>query len=401
MANAPEMPNSSHTVTANTRHGIMVMAIIAMPVMAIIALVPVLPMLLREFANVPGHQFLVPFALTVPALCVALFSPVAGWLSDRLGRKNLLIGALLLYAAFGIVPWYLHDLYHIIAARIALGLVEAVIATIATTLIGAYFDGEKREKWIAIQSAVSGLSAIVLIAIAGGLGELLGTRGPFLLYLLAIPAAIAASLILFEPTVSRDARNESIAGFPYKAVMPLIGTTLFMGVVFYTIIVQLGPILQISGDVSPGVIGMIGALSNCAVGIGTFIFHKTSANLGARLLAVGLGIAAIGYGGASVSTTLPLIAGFVILAAVGCGILLPNMMAWTMRTLPPQMRGRGMGLWTGAFFLGQFIAPLIVAAVTSVTGSLAMAISAYAVAILVAALAAMIVARREPSAAMA
>lgn len=181
----------------------------------------------------------------------------------------------------------------------------------------------------------------------------------------------------------------------------MIGTTLFMGVVFYTIIVQLGPILQISGDVSPGVIGIIGALSNCAVGIGTFIFHKTSANLGARLLAVGLGIAAIGYGGASVSTTLPLIAGFVILAAVGCGILLPNMMAWTMRTLPPQMRGRGMGLWTGAFFLGQFIAPLIVAAVTSVTGSLAMAISAYAVAILVAALAAMIVARREPSAAMA
>ena len=79
--------------TAGTRHGIMILATSIMPVMAIIALVPVLPMLLKEFASVKGHPFLVPIALTVPALCVALFSPVAGWLSDRLGRKNLLVAA--------------------------------------------------------------------------------------------------------------------------------------------------------------------------------------------------------------------------------------------------------------------------------------------------------------------
>ena len=109
-----------------------------MPTMAIIALVPVLPLLLREFADVPGAAVLVPMALTVPALCVALFSPLAGWLSDRLGRKRLLIGALLGYAGFGLLPLLLESLHAIFAVRIALGLAEAVIMTVATAMVGDY-----------------------------------------------------------------------------------------------------------------------------------------------------------------------------------------------------------------------------------------------------------------------
>ena len=63
-----------------TRHGVVILAASVMPIMAIISLVPVLPLLEREFASVPGSAFLVPMALTIPALCVALFSPLAGWL---------------------------------------------------------------------------------------------------------------------------------------------------------------------------------------------------------------------------------------------------------------------------------------------------------------------------------
>ena len=107
---------------AATRHGVVLLAASVMPVMAIISLVPVLPLLMREFAGVEGSEFLVPIALTIPALCVALFSPVAGWLADRIGRKILLVSALVLYAACGIVPWFLDDLFQIIAARIALGM---------------------------------------------------------------------------------------------------------------------------------------------------------------------------------------------------------------------------------------------------------------------------------------
>ncbi|HBM04408.1 MAG TPA: MFS transporter, partial [Erythrobacter sp.] len=226
-----------------------------MPVMAIISLVPVLPLLMREFAGVAGSEFLVPIALTIPALCVALFSPVAGWLADRIGRKILLVSALVLYAACGIVPWFLDDLFQIIAARIALGMTEAVIMTVATTLIGDYFVDERREKWIALQVATTSVSAIVLIAVGGLLGEILGSRGPFLLYLLGLPIAGMAAMILFEPEDHARSTGVGATAFPFARVLPLVVITLGVGIVFYTLIVQLGTILELSGPVSPATIG--------------------------------------------------------------------------------------------------------------------------------------------------
>lgn len=379
---------------AGTRQGIIILAASVMPIMAIISLVPVLPLLMREFASVTGSEFLVPMALTIPALCVALFAPVAGWLSDRLGRKTLLVTALLLYAAFGIVPWFLDDLFQIIGARVALGIVEAIIMTVATALIGDYFVGERREKWIALQVAVGSIAAIALIAIGGGLGELFGSRGPFLLYLVAIPIALAAATILFEPEVKANDAGLAKPGFPYRAILPLVFTTLGVGIVFYTVIVQLGPILELSGAVSPGIIGLIGAGTNLGVGLGTFVFDRLKDKAGPLLLALGLAVAAIGYIGIGLSSVLPMIGAFAILACIGSGILLPNMLTWTMRRLPAEMRGRGTGMWTGAFFLGQFLAPIVAASAMQATGGLANALTVYAGLIAIGAIAALLFARK-------
>ncbi len=376
---------------AGTRHGVIILIASVMPIMAIISLVPVLPLLMREFADVPGSAFLVPMALTIPALCVALFSPLAGWLSDRMGRKKLLVASLLLYAAFGVIPWFLTDLFPILGARVALGIVEAMIMTVATALIGDYFEGARREKWIALQVGVASLAAVVLIAAGGGMAEAFGSRGPFLLYLLAVPAALAAAIILFEPSVTKA--SDADTSFPYGAVVPLALTTLFVAIVFYTVIVQLGPILQMSGDVSPGVIGLIGAVCNLAIGLGTFIFHKSKSPAGPRFLAIGLVVGACGYAGAGLSSAIPAVAGFAVLACIGSGMMLPNMLTWTMASLPPQMRAQGMGLWTGAFFLGQFLAPLVATAVTGMTGGLAATLLTYAALIAGAAAVALLFAR--------
>lgn len=363
---------------AGARQGIVILASSVMPIMAITSLIPVLPMLMREFGGEAGSEFLVPMALTIPALCVALFSPLAGWLSDKVRRKNLLVAALVLYAAFGIIPWFLDSLLQIVASRVALGLCEAAIMTVATALIGDYFDGARRERWIALQVAVGSIAAIALIAIGGALGEFLGSRGPFLLYLLALPVALAAVTILFEPAVHRHA-NAAKGAFPYARVLPLVLVTLGVGVVFYTMIVQLGPVLELSGAVSPGVIGLVGAATNLGVGFGTLVFERLKAHTGPALLALGLAICAIGYAGAGLATGLAAIAAFAVVACIGSGILLPNMLTWTMRRLPPEMRGRGTGMWTGAFFLGQFLAPLVVTAMMAFAASLPNALLIYSV----------------------
>jgi MFS family permease len=389
---------STGAMNATTRHGVILLMAAVMPIMAIISLVPVLPLLLQEFDTTPGSQFLVPIALTVPALCVALFSPLAGWLSDRVGRKKLLVTALLLYAAAGILPLILSDLSHIIASRVILGVAEAAIMTMATALIGDYFAGERREKWIAIQIAVGSVSAIILVAVGGFLGETFGSRGPFLLYLVAIPIALAAALILFEPVRTARHAGYRAAKASLGPIMPLVAVTLGVGIIFYTVIVQLGPILQLAGPASPAQIGIVGAIANLGVAFGSYLFRLGRSRAGPFLLAMGLGLATVGYAGAGMSGSFATIAFFAVVACIGSGLMLPNMLSWLMRLLPAEMRGRGTGIWTGAFFLGQFIAPLIATAIAGRTQGLETVLQIYAVLAGVGALLAYIASRRQVTA---
>ena len=370
--------SAAATSAASTKHGVILLLCAVMPIMAIISLVPVLPLLLEEFSATPGSEFLVPIALTIPALCVALFSPVAGWVSDKIGRKKLLVGALLIYAVAGSFPLFFTDLKQIIASRFVLGIVEAAIMTVATTLIGDYFTGERREKWIGVQIATGSFAAIILIAAGGFLGEAFGSRGPFLLYVLAVPIALAAAIILYEPVKRENDRDLQGVRFPLRSVLPLILITGGVGLLFYSVVVQLGPILQLSGSVSPAMIGIAGATANLGVVVGSLIFRRSIHRTGPILLSVGLTISAIGYAGAGITSSLISIASFAVIACIGSGLMLPNMMAWIMRQLPDQVRGRGIGFWTGAFFLGQFTAPIMTTALSAKAGGLANTLLIYA-----------------------
>lgn len=390
------MNRAAGAQVASRRHAILLILTAIMPTMGIVALVPVLPLLLREFAAVPGSAVLVPVALTIPALCIALFSPVAGALSDRLGRKPVLLVAMLVYGVVGALPLLLRDLTAIIAARAVLGLAEAAIMTVSTAMLGDYFEGARRERWIAIQMAAVSVSAIALVAIGGALGEALGSRGPFLLYLVALPIAAAVAAMLFEP-VRRARGTTPKVRLPMGAILPVLLITVAVGVLFYTIIVQVGPILERSGVTSPALIGLAAAGTNLGVAIGSILFGRLKAHAGPRLLAAGLALVALGYAGAALAPGFGPITGFAILACIGSGLMLPNMLAWVMRRLPAAARGSGTGAWTGAFFLGQFAAPLIASLLAPATGGLSQTLLLYTGLALAGALAALIASTRAPA----
>src|SRR5271170_4494663 len=94
--------------------GIMLLLPITMAVMGISVLTPVVPLLLEQFKNAPNHEYLVIGGiLTMPAIWVLLFSPVAGWMADRLGRRNLLAVSMIVYAFVGVAPAFLDNIYAI------------------------------------------------------------------------------------------------------------------------------------------------------------------------------------------------------------------------------------------------------------------------------------------------
>lgn len=69
-----------------------------LPILGAVLIAPVPPKMQDHFESTPGAKALVPLALTIPALALALLAPFAGVVVDRLGRKRLLIVTTVLYS---------------------------------------------------------------------------------------------------------------------------------------------------------------------------------------------------------------------------------------------------------------------------------------------------------------
>ena len=146
---------------------------------------PVLPQIAHRFAYMPHVELLVGLVATMPALMVSLSAIPMGWLADRLGHRNVLFGALLLYGIAGIVPFSLKGIWAIIATRAFVGLGEAGAMITGTALIGLRFRGARRGRWLAAQIATSNILGIFALQLGGFLG-LLDWHTPFLAYTFAL-----------------------------------------------------------------------------------------------------------------------------------------------------------------------------------------------------------------------
>jgi MFS family permease len=109
--------------------------------MAFLLIAPNLPAIQQTFASEPNIAVLAPIALTIPALMIAIFSAPAGFLADRLGRRQVLIGSLFVYLIAGTAPALLNSIGAIIAARAVVGLAEAAIVTCKGTIEMRAADG--------------------------------------------------------------------------------------------------------------------------------------------------------------------------------------------------------------------------------------------------------------------
>jgi len=347
--------------------GIMLLLPITMSVMGISVLTPIVHLLLEHFQSVPNHEYLViGGVLTMPAIWVLLFSPVAGWLADRFGRRKLLLTAMVAYAFIGIAPTVLDNLYLIILSRALVGICESIVMTVSTTMISDYFTGRTRERWLASQTAVASLSALGIIFLGGELGSAYGWRGPFYLYLYSLPLAVAVYFLIWEPSAAGNAEAAATAGekgnvrFPWGRVLGICALTLLASISFYTVITKNAEALVALGVHDPAVIGRYTMLASIGVPLGTFIYWGLARLPIGWLLLIDFGLIGIGFirMGDAVDPTGYAWASFV--NQIGCGLVLPTMLVWATRGLAYSIRGRGNGMWQAAFAIGQFLSGMVV-----------------------------------------
>ncbi len=168
-------------------------------------ILPLSPFLAREFA---ATALDIGLLMSIYSLMQFLFSPVWGRISDRFGRRPILLmslfGAGLSYLAFAFAT----SLWMLFVARAFAGIFSATIST-AQAYIADVTESEDRSKGMGLIGAALGLGFIFGPLIGAGLGHLgeqLGQTPPFGNQFAAIGAA---ALCLLNGTVAIFVLKES------------------------------------------------------------------------------------------------------------------------------------------------------------------------------------------------
>ncbi|MFI0539607.1 MFS transporter [Streptomyces sp. WSLK1-3] len=382
---------------------LLLMAGACLPILGAVLIAPVLPQMRDHFADTQGADVLVPMALTVPALSLALLAPFAGVLVDRIGRTGLLVTATVVYAVLGTAPLWLDSLVAVVASRALVGVAEAAIMTCCTTLLGDYYSGRQRDRYLALQTMCAAISATAFFVLGGAAGAA-GWRMPFWAYAVSLLLAPAMAAFLPRPRTGQAGVHHTTAPqaggrrpFPWRPLAGTCALTVFGAVLFYTLQVEMAFLLDDMGVSNSGVIGLATAVTSAAIVAGSALFAKVG-RIPQTWLPTAFGLCALGFAVVWLAPGPVVLTLGAVITCLGGGIMLPSLLTLAMSKLDYADRGRGTGLWTGSFFLGQFLCPLVALALTSAVGTLTNAMGVLALAAAAATAPLGLAARSRPSA---
>lgn len=340
--------------------------------MAGATIAPSLPQIQHVFAENPHSEILTKFILTMPALFIALFSPIVGVMIDRFGRIKIMLGSLLLYGFSGTSGFFIDNLYTLLVSRAILGIAVAGVMTTTITLIADYFKGLERNAFMGLQGAFVAMGGFVSITLGGLLAEL-SWRAPFLIYISSFVLLFPAFKYLDEPLVKREEPGKgSLSVEPYPQILvAVIFTTAFLAMMlFYVIPVQIPFYFKELTGASNTLIGLAIGGSTLTSTVVSLNYKRIRQRWDFSIIYffsfffLGLGFLVIYY----VSDYIFLLLGLLV-CGIGMGVMIPNSNVWVVTLSPESMRGRLVGGLTTSIFVGQFISPFLIQPVIALTST--------------------------------
>lgn len=173
----------------------MVFGVTLISVLGVASVAPLFPAIAKDLGISPARVSWLITAFTLPGV---FLPPFLGVMTDRVGRKAVLVPALFLFALAGSACAFTRDFETLIALRFLQGMGAAPLSGLNVTLVGDLYKGHKRVDALGFNASVLSVGTAVYPALGGALG-LLGWHTPFLLPLLAIPVGLGSIFILKLP----------------------------------------------------------------------------------------------------------------------------------------------------------------------------------------------------------
>jgi len=332
--------------------------------MSNVAIITVIPHL-KDYFNNENIELLSRLMITLPSLSIALLAPFLGHLIDKIGKKRTTIISLIIFSISGTAGLYLNTIESLLFSRAILGVSIAALMIVATSLVGDYFSGTQRDKYMGIQGAFTSVGGIIFV-VGGGFLSDIDWRLAFSIYgigIILLPFVIKFLIEIKheEKIIQEQELNSNLFYIYFLAFLVMV--------VFYILPTQV-PFLMIND------FGASGALTGTIIST-AFVFHAIGAMSFAKLKGkfpfsiiyiIGMLIIAFGFILIGLVQNVYL---FFITAPImgfGGGILMTNVTAWMLSRAHQKRRVKSSGYLTSSLFMGQFFSPLLTMPIVSIFG---------------------------------
>lgn len=353
------------TLTERLRFKLALFSCAMMTILGSVLVSPALPGIAKSFENTAHIELLTGLVLTIPALFMIFFAPVAGALMDKFGKLRFLYPAMILWIFAGVSGAWCADIYTLLASRCVFGIASAFITTGANALVGDYYAvGEgRREGALSLQGFVMALGGAILTIIAGYLTSF-SWRYAFYVYASGIFVFIFCLFYLFEPRVAKNktaknAQNSSSA-IAYKDYFSIYFAGFFVVMIFYLAAVQFPHYIEDTLGLNPKFIGFAMASTTLSHAVVAYIYKDIVKFLTIKqIYVVGFALQALGFLLVFlIDDFIVAIMSLAIFGAVG-GLITTNNSAYLFQKAPENVRARAYGGLASCIFFGQFISPII------------------------------------------
>lgn len=337
----------------------------SLTVMAGAAMAPTIHPIKAAFADAPDVDFWARMVLALPALGIVIAAPIAGRVIDKLGRRPVLLASLLAYGAFGCSGFVASELWHVLLGRLLFGFGVAGVMSAATTLVGDYYRGGARARFMGYQSAFMALGGILSPKIAGELADV-DWHWPFLVYSVAFAIFAAALFAINEPKRARSSdaqarsdssdEDESSRRDAWRIAFVTCGAVFIGMLTFYSIPLYLGDLLIGMGYPEASQLGTAIMFLSTGGAVVSLNYGRIRRRMSfCSISAMLYGMLALGFFLLWIGEDLSLIAPGLLLIGVSGGLQMPNLTSWLLSRAPGSIRGTLSGAFTFALFLGQFL----------------------------------------------
>jgi MFS transporter, ACDE family, multidrug resistance protein len=210
-----------------------------MAVLGTSSITPAFPEIRDTLGISSGQVGLLITVFTFPGI---LLTPVAGVLSDRFGRRKVLVPSLFLFGIAGVACAFATNFGLLLILRTLQGVGAAALGAINVTMIGDIYSGQRRTEALGYNSSVLSVGTASYPAIGGALA-LLGWRYPFALPLVAIPVALLVLLSLRNPESHNEQDLKEYAGNIWESVRDRRVVGLFCSTLV-TFVILFGPLIS-------------------------------------------------------------------------------------------------------------------------------------------------------------